>query len=59
MMMATAHLDRKGRRVAYSVASSNGQEVENNPESISDAKDNVFKANDPQVANGKVEVNNG
>ena len=59
MMMATAHLDRKGRKVAYSVASSNGQEPGNNPESLSDGKDNVFKPSEPQVANGKVEVKIG
>ncbi len=59
MMTATAHLDRRGRKVAYSVASSNGQDLGNHLDSITDGKENVFIEDESPVVNGKVDTNNG
>jgi hypothetical protein len=59
-MVATAHLDRKGRGVAHSVASSQGgHEPGDNPDSVSEGRETVFITKDPKLTNGKVEIVNG
>jgi len=56
MMVATAHLDRKGRQVAHSVASSNGGMDQGNPmEDISEGKETVFITNESRF-NGTDEI---